>query len=344
MDTDDLHDESGVEDRRGEGGEDTEVISEVISDSDSSRSQDTEGSGDEGEEDMGDGEEEEEDEEGEEDDEDEEDEDDEDDDGGSEVYDDDQEDDYQDLDDAAFFRVPTLEREFEPVMMIGLGEHDPLEERAGGLPLWGETEPNGVVDIAGGLGGGSAAGGAGANHVTPTHPLLMGRGLAAGSGEANGGVAGGAGTGTNRTQSRSAALQRHRGFRYIQLNPRAGGAAGGPPPGTPAILQSLLGGPNSRDFLTFTGAGAGMRDARVLVMDNTFAIFDGLDDELPGVGLDGGMLGSLGGGVGGSGGASALNTIPTALVRWTEESRVLDGDSVHDCVTAIKPLLLEVDI
>ena len=176
MDTDDLHDESGVEDRRGEGGEDTEVISEVISDSDSSRSQDTEGSGDEGEEDMGDGEEEEEDEEGDEDDEDEEDEDDEDDDGGSEVYDDDQEDDYQDLDDAAFFRVPTLEREFEPVMMIGLGEHDPLEERAGGLPLWGETEPNGVVDIAGGLGGGSAAGGAGANHVTPTHPLLMGRG------------------------------------------------------------------------------------------------------------------------------------------------------------------------
>ena len=39
---------------------------------------------------------------------------------------------------------------------------------------------------------------------------------------------------------------------------------------------------------------------------------------------------------------SALATVPNALVRWTEESRVLDGDSLHDCMTACKPQILEV--
>jgi hypothetical protein len=34
--------------------------------------------------------------------------------------------------------------------------------------------------------------------------------------------------------------------------------------------------------------------------------------------------------------------VPNALVRWTEESRVLDGDSLHDCMTGCKPDILEV--
>ena len=34
--------------------------------------------------------------------------------------------------------------------------------------------------------------------------------------------------------------------------------------------------------------------------------------------------------------------MPNALVRWSEESRVLDGDSLHDCMTACKPQILEV--
>ena len=34
-----------------------------------------------------------------------------------------------------------------------------------------------------------------------------------------------------------------------------------------------------------------------------------------------------------SGGSGVLSTIPSTLIRWTEEARVLDGDSVHDCVT-----------
>ena len=62
------------------------------------------------------------------------------------------------------------------------------------MPLWGNegTEPNGVGEAAG----------APASHVTPSHPLLMGRAV----GEPPVGPARGA----NRT------LQRNRGFRYIQ--------------------------------------------------------------------------------------------------------------------------------
>ena len=32
-------------------------------------------------------------------------------------------------------------------------------------------------------------------------------------------------------------------------------------------------------------------------------------------------------------GSGVLSGVPTALSRWTEESHVLDGDSMHDCVT-----------
>ena len=46
--------------------------------------------------------------------------------------------------------------------------------------------------------------------------------------------------------------------------------------------------------------------------------------------------------LGGSSGRAALSSIPSALVRWNEESRVIDGDSVHDCVTALKPDIIQV--
>lgn len=53
-----------------------------------------------------------------------------------------------------------------------------------------------------------------------------------------------------------------------------------------------------RDFLTFTTnnpSGNNLRDARVVVMDSAFAIFDGLEDEIPGVesGILGGTNASL---------------------------------------------------
>merc|ERR1719225_2209989 len=44
----------------------------------------------------------------------------------------------------------------------------------------------------------------------------------------------------------------------------------------------------------------------------------------------------------GSGGRAALSAIPSALKRWNEESCVIDGDSMHNCVTALKPTILEV--
>jgi len=193
------------------------------------------------------------------------------------------------------------------------------------LPLWGDVNPDGLSaadNLAGGVG--SAAG---PSHVTPTHPLLMGRGAADAPPAA-----------VARGQGRT--LQRSRGFRYIAL-PRNGGNGGNGPngPGVPAILQSLLGHNSIRDFLQLSGTGGAnltqnrLQDARVLVMDSGFAILDSLEDEIPGL-ESGGLLGTTGG--------SALSTVPSALVRWSEESRVLDGDSAHDCVTVLKPALLTV--
>jgi len=282
---------------------------EEDSDTDSSHSQETEGSGAE-EEDL-----EENDDEGDDDD----DEEDEDDDAGSDVYDDEQE--FQDLEDA-FFRMPgtggNAERDQENVMMIGHVNDDPLlDDRAISVPLWGDMATSDGASAADNLANNGTSGPSG---VAPSHPLLMGRTEQV------------VPAGSARGQGRS--LTRQRGFRYIQLNPRNG--SGGP--GTPAILQSLLGHNSGRDFLQLTGNHPGlnvgaMRDAtRVLVMDSGsgFAILDSLEDEIPGLeGL-------------GQGGGSALSTVPNALVRWTEESRVLDGDSLHDCMTVCKPPLLDV--
>ncbi|KAG1657518.1 E3 ubiquitin-protein ligase HUWE1 [Nymphon striatum] len=40
--------------------------------------------------------------------------------------------------------------------------------------------------------------------------------------------------------------------------------------------------------------------------------------------------------------SNAVTAIPSASVRWAEESRVLDGDSIHDCVACVKPEIIEV--
>ncbi|KAM3656124.1 E3 ubiquitin-protein ligase HUWE1-like [Ammospiza maritima maritima] len=42
--------------------------------------------------------------------------------------------------------------------------------------------------------------------------------------------------------------------------------------------------------------------------------------------------------------AGTLSSIPTALTRWTEECKVLDAESMHDCVSVVKvPILAELD-
>merc|ERR1719370_1719130 len=241
MDTEDTINDSQMMSRDDsqyvEGGEEREG-GEEDSDTDSSHSQETEGSGAE-EEDM----EENEEEEGEEED------DEDDDDGGSDAYDD-EPDEFQDLEDA-FFRMPGTGNagnggtaDHDNVMMIGHVNDDPLlEDRAISLPLWG--------DMAGGENGSNEGNGTGAvtgaSGVAPSHPLLMGRSADA------------LPAGSARAGARS--LTRQRGFRdmlmyqtsrlnsqlrqYIQLNPRTGGTA----PGTPAILQSLLGHNSGREFL-----------------------------------------------------------------------------------------------
>lgn len=37
----------------------------------------------------------------------------------------------------------------------------------------------------------------------------------------------------------------------------------------------------------------------------------------------------------GASGSGLLTLVPSTMNRWTEEAKVLDGDSVHDCVTCM---------
>ena len=74
-----------------------------------------------------------------------------------------------------------------------------------------------------------------------------------------------------------------------------------------------------------------MRRGAPLLVDVGYAILDSYENEM--TDLDN---------LGGSSGRAALSSIPSALVRWNEESRVIDGDSVHDCVTALKPDIIQV--
>ena len=118
----------------------------------------------------------------------------------------DEQDEFQDMEDAAFFRMPgNMDREFDSIMMVGVNDQYGLggEDRLSLQPsLWGNGE--GVVgdgvntnDSAGGLGSGS--------HVTPSHPLLMGR------------TGGDAQSLIGRNQNRL--LQRSRGYRLGISNP-----------------------------------------------------------------------------------------------------------------------------
>ena len=186
------------------------------------------------------------------------------------------------------------------------------------LPLWSDLGMASAHAADASMAGGGIGGN---SHVTPSHPLLMGRSVAGGTGSGESGN-----TGASRA-ARTLQRQRGPGFRgYIHLNSRGGGHGGNPT--APAIIQNFLGG---------GGGGVGMHQdlglRRGLLVDFGFAILDSLDENgIPD--LEGNVLSS--------GGRAALNTIPAALVRWNEESRVIDGDSMHDCVTALKPSMLEV--
>ena len=71
-----------------------------------------------------------------------------------------------------------------------------------------------------------------------------------------------------------------------------------------------------------------------MLVDFGYAILDSLENEVSE--MDNSVMGS--------GGRAALSAIPSALKRWNEESCVIDGDSMHNCVTALKPTILEVSL
>lgn len=109
-------------------------------------------------------------------------------------------------------------------------------------------------------------------------------------------------------------------------------------PNPPLILQRLLGPSAAADILQLSSSLPlqSRGRARLLVGNEDVHIIARSDDEL----LDDffheqGPAGSQ---------AGTLSSIPTALTRWTEECKVLDAESMHDCVSVVKvPILARLE-
>ena len=263
--------------------------------------------------------------------EDEDDDDDDDDDGDDDEDDEDEDEDdeggspyndqYQDLEDAIYRFPPGDNGDDDLDLMIhhpdesGLG-HNHLEERmarAIHLPLWS--------DMVHGIGGlqdqNSLNASVGPNNqVSANHPLLMGRQATNNALDST----------ASRSTTRGIGRQLHRGLRgYLHLGSRGGGGQNAT---APTILQSFLGSNASQDLISHS-----LRRGTPLLVDFGYAaILDSLENEVSDI--DNTMMGQ--------GGRAALSSIPSPLVRWKEESGVIDGDSCQDCVTALKPQILEV--
>lgn len=102
---------------------------------------------------------------------------------------------------------------------------------------------------------------------------------------------------------------------------------------TTTILQRLLG-PSHRDVLQLS---SNLREAsQVLFTNPDVRLMPPDPDEFI-------EMQDHGGTVMNNGGSSAsLSNVPNALSRWTEETRVLEADSMHDAVTVVKPALMAV--
>uniref|UniRef100_A0A4D5RDW1 Putative e3 ubiquitin-protein ligase huwe1 isoform x3 n=1 Tax=Ixodes scapularis TaxID=6945 RepID=A0A4D5RDW1_IXOSC len=98
-------------------------------------------------------------------------------------------------------------------------------------------------------------------------------------------------------------------------------------PNPPAILQRLLGPNTAQDILqltsTFNPVASSTAQTRVVFANSDFRIL-ATDEDLFEIQDQATFVSS--------GGTGTLANIPTALVRWTEESRVLDGDSMQATV------------
>ncbi|XP_028923932.1 E3 ubiquitin-protein ligase HUWE1 isoform X2 [Ornithorhynchus anatinus] len=101
-------------------------------------------------------------------------------------------------------------------------------------------------------------------------------------------------------------------------------------PNPPLILQRLLGPSAAADILQLSSSLPlqSRGRARLLVGNDDVHIIARSDDELlDDFFHDQGTATSQ---------AGTLSSIPTALTRWTEECKVLDAESMHDCVSVVK--------
>ncbi|XP_035825881.1 E3 ubiquitin-protein ligase HUWE1 isoform X3 [Aplysia californica] len=150
------------------------------------------------------------------------------------------------------------------------------------------------------------------SNITSMHPLLM-------------------------RQSDQHSGRAHRGGRqrlrtlpvHVNLNP------GTRQPNTPVILQRLLGPSTAAEILqltsTLSGQNTGDAGATRVVLPIIQRPEEDLLEELfadPYADAS-------------SSGTGALSCIPSTLTRWTEETKVLDGDGVHVLVLMLKPPLVE---
>ncbi|XP_055022354.1 E3 ubiquitin-protein ligase HUWE1 isoform X8 [Boleophthalmus pectinirostris] len=106
-------------------------------------------------------------------------------------------------------------------------------------------------------------------------------------------------------------------------------------PNPPLILQRLLGPSAAADILQLSSSLPlqSRGRARLLVGNEDVHIIARSDDEL----FDDFFHEQSGTG----GQAGTLSSIPTALTRWTDECKVLDAESMHDCVSVVKIPILQ---
>lgn len=95
---------------------------------------------------------------------------------------------------------------------------------------------------------------------------------------------------------------------------------------TPVILQRLLG-TQTHNFLQLTRS---IQPARLVFTSNDYQVFANQGN------WNDTQMGPE------SNDSSMLNSITTAITRWTEESKVLDGDSIQDCVAGLKQDIISV--
>ncbi|XP_033745348.1 E3 ubiquitin-protein ligase HUWE1-like isoform X3 [Pecten maximus] len=111
------------------------------------------------------------------------------------------------------------------------------------------------------------------------------------------------------------------------------------PPNPPVILQRLLGPTTAADVLQLTStltSVAGPTPTRVVLSNDDLRIMSRPDEDLFEELFQEPYPDSN------AAGSGVLTYIPSTLTRWTEEAKVLDGDSINDCMTVLKPEIMEV--